>query len=513
MTTTTSPTSENPPLSKETQAVVWISILFIGLGLAVFLYLLTWVSANPDFSLAWETRDMSRITLIFLTEFGIIRPVLLFLTGVYVIRMGIQLFQREKMASLSAQQLLMWLGIASVFGLLLSIRNSGQMAGGILIAIIPWAFLITIIVFTRRWLQSKEDLFIGQETLTARNGRMAWNLLIPTIAVLIIVALQPLEQTFISSLTNDEFATNIDVEFIGFDNYSRLLGLRFDTVPCERAGGSCVKDEDGNNVFPRSRRYLMDSIENYAEWDYRPLNEITLGGTQYVISARDRDFMNAIKDTLVFTVSSVVLELILGLFIAMVVNSKFPGRGLMRTAMLVPWAIPTVVSARLWELMLADRQSGVINSILINLGIIERSQAWLTSAKLQVPAMVMVDVWKTTPFMALLLLAGLQVIPKDVYEAADVDGASKVRQFFSITIPLLRPAIAVALVFRTLDAIRVFDLFQVLLGGNRFSLATYNYEMLVTNNDLGYASAVGVTIFVIILLFTMAYVRVLGVER
>jgi trehalose/maltose transport system permease protein len=124
----------------------------------------------------------------------------------------------------------------------------------------------------------------------------------------------------------------------------------------------------------------------------------------------------------------------------------------------------------------------------------------------------MVDVWKTTPFMALLLLAGLQTIPADLYEAAAVDGASKLRQFISITIPLLRPTIAVALVFRTLDALRAFDVFQVLLGRQRLSMATYNYETLVQAQDGGYASAIGVVIFILIFIFAIAYVRLLGVE-
>ena len=143
---------------------------------------------------------------------------------------------------------------------------------------------------------------------------------------------------------------------------------------------------------------------------------------------------------------------------------------------------------------------------------ISQPQAWLANPALQIPALIMVDVWKTTPFMALILLAGLQVIPGDIYEAADVDGASKIRQFFKLTLPLLTPAIAIALVFRTLDAVRVFDLFQVLLGRARLSMATYNHEQLVNNQDGGYASAIGVVIFVIILVFTVIYMRVLKVR-
>jgi trehalose/maltose transport system permease protein len=126
--------------------------------------------------------------------------------------------------------------------------------------------------------------------------------------------------------------------------------------------------------------------------------------------------------------------------------------------------------------------------------------------------MVFVDVWKTTPFMALILLAGLQTIPSDIYEAADVDGANKIRQFISLTLPLLRPTFAVALVFRTLDAVRAFDVFQVLLGQTRYSMASYNFFTLTGNQESGYASAIGVVIFVIILLFTAAYVKILGVS-
>jgi trehalose/maltose transport system permease protein len=206
------------------------------------------------------------------------------------------------------------------------------------------------------------------------------------------------------------------------------------------------------------------------------------------------------------------MELLIGLFIAMTVNSDFVGRGAMRAVMLVPWAIPTVVSARLWELMLKDTSAGIVNKVLMDLRLISEPQAWLANPSLQIPAAIMVDVWKTAPFMALLLLAGLQTIPTDLYEAAAVDGASRVRQFFSITLPLLRPTIAVALVFRTLDALRVFDLFNVLFGRQQLSMATYNYETLVSNQQDGYASAIGVLIFLLIFVFAVIYVRLLRVE-
>ncbi|NDJ85076.1 MAG: sugar ABC transporter permease, partial [Chloroflexi bacterium] len=131
----------------------------------------------------------------------------------------------------------------------------------------------------------------------------------------------------------------------------------------------------------------------------------------------------------------------------------------------------------------------------MDLNIIGLPEAWLTRVDLQLPSAIMVDVWKTSPFMALLLLAGLQTIPADLYEAASVDGANRFHQFRHITLPLLRPTIGVALVFRTLDALRVFDLFNVLFGRAQLTMATYNYETLVGNQQDGYASAVGVLIF------------------
>jgi trehalose/maltose transport system permease protein len=197
----------------------------------------------------------------------------------------------------------------------------------------------------------------------------------------------------------------------------------------------------------------------------------------------------------------------------MVVNSSFKGRGLMRVAMLVPWAIPTVVSAVLWQTMLRGDQTGIFNKLLMDLGLLDKPEQWFSTTGPWMSSIIAVDVWKTAPFMALLLLAGLQIIPGDLYEAASVDGASKVRQFFSITLPLLRPTIAVALIFRTLDALRAFDVFQVLLDTTRPSMATYNYNQLVLTRADGYASAVGVMIFIFIFIFTLVYVRFVGIER
>jgi trehalose/maltose transport system permease protein len=214
-----------------------------------------------------------------------------------------------------------------------------------------------------------------------------------------------------------------------------------------------------------------------------------------------------------FTVVTVVLETILGLGVALVVNSEFKGRGMMRVVMLVPWAIPTAVSSRMWEWMFKDTRAGFFNIISQKLGLSNGQIPFLVDQTWQLPAMIAIDVWKTTPFMALLLLAGLQLIPSELYEAADVDGAGRLRQFWSITLPMLRPTLAVALVFRTLDAIRVFDLFQIVLQKKRFSMATFAFYELIDGQRMGYSSAASVVIFFIIFIFAVVYIRMLGVSN
>ena len=327
----------------------------------------------------------------------------------------------------------------------------------------------------------------------------------------VIVAARPLEQTFIRSLTDKRFASSDVPGFVGLENYQELLGLRLDIVPCreDETTGTCVTRPDG------TLRWQSISREQLQE-GYRTVWNVPLpSGTtpqSLAISGLDPDFLRSIMTTLLFTIFSVGFELILALFMALTVNSDFAGRGMMRAVMLIPWAIPTVISARLWELMLKDTSAGIVNRVLLDLQVISAPQAWLSAVTLQLPAAIMVDVWKTAPFMALLLLAGLQAIPKDLYEAAAVDGATRVRQFWSITLPLLRPMIAVALVFRTLDALRVFDLFNVLFGRQQLSMATYNYETLVNNQQDGYASAISIIIFLLISVFAIIYVRMLNVE-
>jgi len=227
----------------------------------------------------------------------------------------------------------------------------------------------------------------------------------------------------------------------------------------------------------------------------------------------DTIFRTAVWETVKFTLITVSFEFVLGMIIALVVNSSFKGRGAMRAVMLVPWAIPTVVAAQMWKWMYDDVY-GVINDAGVRLHILSHSHAWISEPSTALASVCAVDIWKTTPFVALLLLAGLQVIPRDLYEAADVDGASKIQQFWRITLPLLRPAILVALIFRTLDALRVFDVFYVFFGNrpDTQTMAIYAQSTIVGDGHVGYGSAVSVAIFLIIGLFVIIYVTVMRVS-
>jgi trehalose/maltose transport system permease protein len=287
--------------------------------------------------------------------------------------------------------------------------------------------------------------------LSSDQTRTAWLLLLPTLAVVAAVALVPLIQTIYLSFTNDRLADLSPAEWIGLANYRNLL--------------------------------------------------------------EDDRFRESIWFTVKFVVITLVFEFALGLIVALVVNSNFKGRGPMRAAMLVPWAIPTVVSAQMWEWMYHDIY-GVFNDLLVDrLGILDSNVAWVANRSTALWAVAAVDIWKTTPFVALLLLAGLQVIPSDVYEAATVDGANKLQQFWRITLPLLKPAILVTLIFRTLDALRVFDVFYVMFGARRDTqtMAIYAQDRIVSASRIGYGSAVAVAIFLIIGIFVVVYMTTLKV--
>ncbi|HET7553308.1 MAG TPA: sugar ABC transporter permease [Gemmatimonadaceae bacterium] len=238
-----------------------------------------------------------------------------------------------------------------------------------------------------------------------------------------------------------------------------------------------------------------------------------VGLGNYVRIIHDPRFWGALGHTALFTVVSVALELVLGLIFALAMNRAFRGRGLVRVAVLVPWAIPTVVAALLWR-FLFDSQAGIANALLMQTGVIDKPIVWFVHAATAWVPVILADVWKTTPFVALLLLAGLQNIDSALYEAAAVDGAGAWRQLTRITIPLLKPAILLVLIFRTLDAFRVFDLIYVLTGGGPGTstepIALYAFNALLQNLQFGYGAAISVVIFLITFGLALIYIKGLG---
>ena len=343
--------------------------------------------------------------------------------------------------------------------------------------------------------------------LAKREERTAYKLLIPAFLVLILIAFYPLAQVFVTSFTNKEFASSQETKFIGLENYKELLGVTVKELPPVKENGKIKVDQSGKTVYKPPFEVLPEEPRRYEE-----LTTLSLFGNKYVLGASDPTFLKAIWNTLLFTIFSVFFETLLGLIIALTLNSEFKGRGFMRTVMLVPWSVITVVSAVMWQWMFEPSRMGFFNMFFEKIGLSNGQTAFLSMDTFQLPAIIAVDVWKTTPFMALLILAGLQLIPNELYEAAEVDGASKVYQFFTITLPLLKPSIAVALIFRTLDALRVFDVFQVMLSSRRYSMATYNYFKLIQNKEMGLASSIGVLIFFLIFGFAILYIRSLGVD-
>jgi ABC-type sugar transport system permease subunit len=240
-----------------------------------------------------------------------------------------------------------------------------------------------------------------------------------------------------------------------------------------------------------------------------------IGLDNYVEALKDPRFWSALGHTLFFAAASVGLELLLGLMLALALNRAFRGRGVVRAAVLVPWAIPTVVSALLWRFMF-EGQHGIVNSALVRLGAVRQPIVWFIDPYAAWVPVILADVWKTTPFVALLLLAGLQNIDASLYEAARIDGASPWRQFRHVTLPLLQPAILVVLIFRTLDAFRVFDLVYALTGGGPGTstepIALYTFNALLQNLQFGYGSALSVIVFLLTFSLALVYIRVLGAE-
>lgn len=277
------------------------------------------------------------------------------------------------------------------------------------------------------------------------DGRLAFWLIVPALAVLALVIGYPVLQAVARSLYSDGLPE--DVRFVGLENYARAL------------------------------------------W-----------GTG------SSEFWSAFNVTYFFATVTVVLETIIGFAMALIMNQAFRGRGLMRASVLIPWAVPTAVAAVLWRWAFDPR--GIINHIF-GTTIIWGASEWPSKF-----AIIVSDTWKTAPFVALLILAGLQMIPEEVYEAAKVDGAGAVKRFFNITLPLVKPALLVAVLFRMLDALRMYDLPAILTNGanGTTTLSILVVRSSIGNLEPGYGGALSTLTFVLIFITAFLFVRILGAK-
>jgi trehalose/maltose transport system permease protein len=298
----------------------------------------------------------------------------------------------------------------------------------------------------------------GSTAPVASRTRTAWLLLLPSLLLMAFVAGWPLARSVWFSFTETNINDMSASRFVGLANYVGEFGLFFNA---SHADGFWASD-----------------------WGV------------------------AIANTFQFAIASVALETLAGLGVAMLLNQEFKGRTLVRTAVLVPWAIPTIVSAKMWGWMLHD-QFGVINQWLVDWGLIAGKIAWTADPTYALWTVVAVDVWKTTPFMALLILAALQTLPRDCYEAARVDGVHPIRVFFKVTLPLIKQALIVAVIFRLLDALRIFDLIFVLTSnsGSTISMSGFVRREMVDNGNLGFGSAASTSLTLIIFLAAVLFLR------
>ncbi|RUW58483.1 sugar ABC transporter permease [Mesorhizobium sp. M7A.F.Ca.US.008.03.1.1] len=296
--------------------------------------------------------------------------------------------------------------------------------------------------------------------LRAQRVRSAWLFLAPMLLVLAAAAGWPLARTVYFSFTDASLADLDARQWVGFANYFSVLHMP-------------------------SGRTLYDGLLVDPVW------------------------WRAVWNTVRFTVISVTCETILGTIVALVLNAKFAGRGIVRAAILIPWAIPTIVSAKMWQWMLND-QFGIINVVLLNLGLISDKIAWTANADTAMAAILIVDIWKATPFMTLLILAALQMLPREIIEVARLDGANPWQIFWRVTLPLIRPALMVAVIFRALDALRIFDLIYVLTPNNvnTKSMSVFARENLFEFDKFAYGSAASTLLFLILALLTIVTIRI-----
>lgn len=299
----------------------------------------------------------------------------------------------------------------------------------------------------------------GSLTIGARRRRAAVQFLAPMLLTLAFVAGWPLLRSIWFGFTDASLDAPGEARFIGFGNYLDWL--------------------------------------SYGE-----------GDGEWAGLLVDEQWWQAVRNTLFFTAVTVSFETVLGTIVALVLNTRFPLRGLVRAAVLIPWAIPTVVSAKMWAWMLND-QFGIINDIGLKLGLLSAPVAWVASPDTAMLAVMMVDIWKSTPFMALLILAGLQMIPGDIYEAAKIDGVKPLVTFWRITLPLAAPAILVAVIFRALDALRVFDIIYVMTPNNADTrtMSVFVQQNLFQFDQFSYGSAAATLLFLVIAFITLGYIR------
>ena len=268
-----------------------------------------------------------------------------------------------------------------------------------------------------------------------------WLILLPALIILGLVFIYPILRAFWLSWFTENLATQLQPVFTGFGNYQRMLG--------------------------------------------------------------DGRFWQSLWNTSVFTLISVTLELVFGLCVALVLNKSFFGRGVVRTIAIIPWALPTAVMGLAWAWIFND-QYGVVNDILLRLGLIDTGINWLGTPALAMTALIVADVWKTTPFISIILLAGLQSIPEDLYEAHKMDGASPWQSFYQITLPLLMPQILIALLFRFAQSFGIFDLVQVMTGGgpagSTETVSIYIYSTVMRYLDFGYGAALVVVTFLLLVI-------------
>lgn len=268
-----------------------------------------------------------------------------------------------------------------------------------------------------------------------------WLMVIPALIILSLVFVYPIVRSFWLSLFNQNLGTQLQPIFSGLTNYERMLG--------------------------------------------------------------DGRFWQSIRNTTIFSVASVTIELLLGLGIALVLNQSFKGRNIVRTIVIIPWALPTAIMGLAWAWIFND-QYGVINDILQRIGLIKQGLTWLGDPNLAMIALIIADVWKTTPFISIIILAGLQSIPSDLYEAHAIDGANPWQSFYQITLPLIMPQILIAMLFRFAQAFGIFDLVQVMTGGgpagSTETVSIYIYATVMRYLDFGYGSALVVVTFLLLVL-------------